>query len=876
MTENVGYASMQVIPSFRGFEAAARRELSGSLGTVGRETGERLGLDTSEGFGTRISGMSKYAKAAALGVGVALNAGAVGVAKWGLGIASANEQAQISFETMLGSATKATSFLDDLKEFAASTPFEFPELQTAASSLISAGIEAGKVIPIMTSLGDVTAGMGTGSEGIKRATVALQQMQAAGKITGEDLNQLRDAGVPVYDLLAAATGKAKTEVAALAQAGKLGKTELDQLMGALESGAGLERFSGLMDKQSESLAGLGSTLKDNLGQGLATAMEPTVELLKDALPAVTDLANEGLALLGPAIASALESGQDFAAWIAPIADDIGSHLMPVLEDLWEIARNALPDALHLAAGGIVAVQHAVNPLLDGVGKLTGFLADHEEIVLAVAGAYAAWKIADIGTNLGSTAVDGVRRATASLADMRTAIQNIAATRGISEASATLGVLRSTLTSPVSGGAAAGGALAGLAVGATIAIKSLERSAENGREQAEKFIKALDVDPAKASSMQSALADLQTEMATLSEEADRSNWAQVGQRLNPFDENTIDEAKSKQEELGKVFADYAKDLSKVYGAAKLLGTNGDEVTAWAEKLDINLDDVGPKRLAWAIGEARNAALNGTPATDDLAEAYKTLASETSTSKEKIDAWKTSLDIALDRPQSLFDATTAYAEGLASFQETLTGGSWGQFGTDTEAGRANREALSGMVDNVQNLAGAYADMGQTDKAAEAIRVGREEIVKAGTAAGLSEEQITDYMESLGLTEGTWKAQVELDGAKAAKEQMDTLNGLLENFDGKRAQAYIDLALNAPWIKDTAWWDALVNEGVTPWFLGDGGRAPANSRTEQPAPDRSPANSRAGRPQSSRGPVTIISQGSTTRAISDDLLWHERQAS
>ena len=107
----------------------------------------------------------------------------------------------------------------------------------------------------MTTLGDVTSGMGTGSEGVKRATIALQQMSAAGRITGEDLNQLRDAGIPVYDLLAKATGKSKEEVVKLAQAGKLGKKELGQMMGALESGKGLERFSGLMEKQSTSIVG---------------------------------------------------------------------------------------------------------------------------------------------------------------------------------------------------------------------------------------------------------------------------------------------------------------------------------------------------------------------------------------------------------------------------------------------------------------------------------------------------------------------------------------------------------------------------------------------------------------------------------------------
>lgn len=257
------------------------RDLGRQADSTGKQFKNIGGVLAGAGVGVaRFGGMAGAALGAA--------AGAAGV--WGVKVASANEQASISFTTMLGSAAKADKMLRELQAFAATTPFEFPELQTAASSLISAGIEADKVIPIMRTLGDVTSGMGTGSEGVKRATIALQQMSAAGRITGEDLNQLRDAGIPVYDLLAKATGKSKEEVVKLAQAGKLGKRELGQMMSALESGKGLERFSGLMDKQSKSLAGMWSTLTDTLGQGLASIAQQSLPLLKDGLDGVTGVA----------------------------------------------------------------------------------------------------------------------------------------------------------------------------------------------------------------------------------------------------------------------------------------------------------------------------------------------------------------------------------------------------------------------------------------------------------------------------------------------------------------------------------------------------------------------------------------------------------
>ena len=294
----VAQAYVQIVPSARGFGRALDGQIGPDLDASGRLGGQRLGSSLSSGFGAAVGSLAKTGAVALAAVGV------MG-AKAGIETAAGMEQARISFTTMLGSGQKAESFLKQLADFAAKTPFEFPELQTAAKSLVSAGFSADKVIPIMRTLGDVTSGMGTGSEGVKRATVALQQMSAAGKITGEDLNQLRDAGVPVFDLLAAATGKSKEAIADLAAKGKLGKKEMEQLFDALGSGKGLERFNGLMEKQSQSLSGLWSTFTDTLNVGLGQAIEPLIPLLKDGLGGAIQFLAEWLPKVGTGIQSAV-------------------------------------------------------------------------------------------------------------------------------------------------------------------------------------------------------------------------------------------------------------------------------------------------------------------------------------------------------------------------------------------------------------------------------------------------------------------------------------------------------------------------------------------------------------------------------------------
>lgn len=320
-------------------------------------------------------------------------AGAMAVAAGAVGIktAASMQTARIGFTTMLGSAQKAGRFLRDLSGFAAKTPFGFPELQTAASRLVSAGVETNKVIPIMTTLGDVTAGMGTGSEGITRATNAIQQMTAAGRISAEDLNQLRDAGIPVYDLLASALGKTKAEVIALKDEGKLGGDALTAMMRALETGKGLERFNGLMEKQSKTLNGRWSTLKDTVTMGLADAVKPALPLVKDLLVLATDLATGAM----PKIQSALKTGAGAVrtfvdAWkgggmdgamsslsapgVPAGASAIGGSLGDIGNAIKDVDWGAVKDGLAGGVADTVSVfSVAIGFAADNVDKLAKYL-----------------------------------------------------------------------------------------------------------------------------------------------------------------------------------------------------------------------------------------------------------------------------------------------------------------------------------------------------------------------------------------------------------------------------------------------------------------------------------------------------------------------
>ncbi|MGG7653498.1 tape measure protein [Kocuria rosea] len=357
-------AAVPIFPSVRGLQKNLARELapaSSIAGRVGGETGSRFRASFSKSVSGVASALGTALKAGALAGGaVAAAAGAVGIKT-----AAQMETAQISFTTMLGSGEKARAFLGELSSFAAKTPFDLPGLQTSAQSLVSAGISADKVIPIMTTLGNVTSGMGTGAEGIQRATVAIQQMNAAGKIQAEDLNQLRDAGIPVYDLLAAATGRSKAELAEMIDKGELGRKELDQLMSALESGKGFERFNGLMDAQSQSLTGLWATLKDTFSVGMAEAIGPAIPLLKDGLAGAITAVGSVMPHVQAGLAGMVSGIQGFVRGVTGDVEIMSTSTRPKLE-LFGLGVRALWLAFQdgqVTSDGFVGVMERIGVAL---------------------------------------------------------------------------------------------------------------------------------------------------------------------------------------------------------------------------------------------------------------------------------------------------------------------------------------------------------------------------------------------------------------------------------------------------------------------------------------------------------------------------------
>lgn len=201
-----------------------------------------------------------------------------------IGSLSQFEQYETSFAVMLGDMDKAKSLMEDLKDFAARTPFEVPDVTRNAQLLMNYGVELEDIITTLTRLGDLSQGS---ADKLNRISLAYGQMLTKGKVTGEELRQMVEAGVPLTQALADNTGKTTAELSKLIEKGSVGIPELDAAIESLTTGTG--KFAGMMEKQSQTLLGRWSTLKDNLGQFARDIGEDAFEETKSSLE---DISNE--------------------------------------------------------------------------------------------------------------------------------------------------------------------------------------------------------------------------------------------------------------------------------------------------------------------------------------------------------------------------------------------------------------------------------------------------------------------------------------------------------------------------------------------------------------------------------------------------------
>ena len=357
--------------------ASARSEANNTANHVSK---------SGEAFDKLGSVATQAAKAAA----VALGAAATATVAFGLKSAASFEQTRIGLENMLGSADAARDMLSKVSKFAAETPFEFPELAQATRQLVAFGFSGKDAFSTMKQLGDVSAAIGAP---IGDLAYLMGTLRAQGRAFTIDIRQFAMRGIPIYEYLAKVFKTNTEEVTKLIEAGKVGFPEVQKAFQLMTAEGG--KFHGTMEKQSKSLSGLFSTLKDNIGLTARELIGITQE--GDIKPgSLFDNVRRGVNWLNsnlPQLVQNLQkSGRNIASEVLPtlkqwgkniynVADSIAGYLGPKIEALVNSLRRLAP-AIQRITSNLLAplagmlgqvVVFAIGKLLDSINLLTTIL-----------------------------------------------------------------------------------------------------------------------------------------------------------------------------------------------------------------------------------------------------------------------------------------------------------------------------------------------------------------------------------------------------------------------------------------------------------------------------------------------------------------------
>lgn len=163
-----------------------------------------------------------------------------------------------SFEVLLG-GKGVSGFMSEMKQFAVDSPLSMNGVANAAQTLLGFGIAAEKVMPTIKQIGDISMG---NEDRFKSLSLAFAQMSATGKLMGQDLLQMINAGFNPLMTISEKTGKSIGELKKDMESGAISSEMVaDAFASATEKGG---KFYGMTQKQAEGIRGLQAQLEGGL------------------------------------------------------------------------------------------------------------------------------------------------------------------------------------------------------------------------------------------------------------------------------------------------------------------------------------------------------------------------------------------------------------------------------------------------------------------------------------------------------------------------------------------------------------------------------------------------------------------------------------
>lgn len=227
----------------------------------------------------------------------------------GLNAIASYERMAASFETLTAKELLAVGAAEDMnsalemagplaeellawnQELAINSPFTAEGVANALRMAMAYGFTVEEAQRLTEAMIDFAAGSGASEAAMEAIARALGQISATGKVTGGDMLQLVNAGLPVVEILAEGFGVTTERLMEMRSAGLLPATEaIEYITTYLET-----NFAGAAERQANTWAGLQGTFADIKTMGLREFFGGMFDVLQPLAVALSNfLQTEGL------------------------------------------------------------------------------------------------------------------------------------------------------------------------------------------------------------------------------------------------------------------------------------------------------------------------------------------------------------------------------------------------------------------------------------------------------------------------------------------------------------------------------------------------------------------------------------------------------
>ena len=279
-----------------------------------------------------------------------------------------NEKLSTDLGTLLGDDRAGSAFAERIREYAAATPYAQADLAGTAKMLVQYGAGVEETEKYIRQLGDISMGSSQSMQGLG---LVLGQVRSQGRLTGQDLMQFINAGFNPLSVISEQTGRSMADLRDDMSRGAISFEMVAAAMDSATSEGG--KFYKGAERGAKTLSGILSTIKDNFGQAMASAIEANMDAIKRMLQTwvefdwesvinvLTEIGKKATFVVGIANA-AFQSFTSHAEIMKQAIMSLGAVIASLAFSKLTAAFTSLKVSIAAATSGVHGLANKINAL----------------------------------------------------------------------------------------------------------------------------------------------------------------------------------------------------------------------------------------------------------------------------------------------------------------------------------------------------------------------------------------------------------------------------------------------------------------------------------------------------------------------------------